>query len=463
MTVIDIIRTAWRRKWLVLLAGLLGALLGLGLALLATPQYKATAQQYFKTNYGRNATELSQGNNYLNSHMTSFAAMATSHEVLSGAIAQTNSSLSVKTLQQYVTVSTPKDTQLLTINVLLPDPQAAADMANAIADNEILAVQKSVPVMANGKVSVNVNTITPAVAPTSHYTPRTSVNVAAGLLAGLLGGVVIAVISALFNNRARTTETVEQTAGLPVLSALTTRRQRIGGTALTALDDPKVADELRQFGAVFRHAAPAARPLVAVVTSPVEGSASSQIACNLASTLAERGERVLVIDANLHEPSLAVAVSARSSIGLTDAVQRRIPTVGAISKAPASSVDVMMAGTSVSDPASMLASAEFAALLDEVSASYDVVLVVAPATSFTSEVQGLAQHSDGYLLVVPGKGISRKLLRTSVGQLNLAGARPFGVVLDGVSKPQPLSQFAAEVPEVATRVGRGRRGKRGDA
>ncbi|HEM4555917.1 TPA: capsular biosynthesis protein CpsC [Streptococcus suis] len=207
--VLFLLKTIWRKKFLILLTAVLTA----GLAFvyssfLVTPQYESTTRIYVvsqnvEAGAGLTNQELQAGT-YL---AKDYREIILSQDVL----IQVATELNLKeSLKEKISVSIPVDTRIVSISVRDADPNEAARIANSL---RTFAVQKVVEVT---KVS-NVTTLEEAVPAEEPITPNTKRNILLGLLAGGILATGLVLVMEVLDDRVKRPQDIEEVMGLTLL------------------------------------------------------------------------------------------------------------------------------------------------------------------------------------------------------------------------------------------------------
>ncbi len=173
---------------------------------------------------------------------------------------------------------------------------------------------------------------------------------------------------------------------------------------------------------------------VIAFTSSTEREGKTFVIANLARSLALSGEKVVVIDANLRNPSLGMEFDLQHSRHLARAISQEISLDDVIQHDHSSSVDVIVARADDTPPNLVLGSRRFAALLSDLRQIYEIVLIDAPCVSYDLDLLRLASLSDTTILVVRQDIANKASLQTAVMKLRSAGQRVSGMVLNGVRR-----------------------------
>ena len=169
-----------------------------------------------------------------------------------------------------------------------------------------------------------------------------------------------------------------------------------------------------------------------VITSASVQEGKSSFTINLATSLAENGERVLIIDCDLRKPVIHKYLQLRVSPigGLTTAMKLPELVDDVIITHPNLHFDVLFAGKIPPNPAELLGTANMKAILDRLSEHYDYILCDTPPASLMSDAAILSRYADGVILVVKHKYASFEQVKMSKKNLEAVNANILGVVLN---------------------------------
>lgn len=173
------------------------------------------------------------------------------------------------------------------------------------------------------------------------------------------------------------------------------------------------------------------RPMKVIsITSPNPGEGKSTTIANLAISLAESQQRVLLIDADLRRPSVQKLFGLPPTLGLADVLTRAATVTEATQHKVLPNLDVMPAGNATKAPSVVFGSPEMAALFTDLRETYDWVLVDAPPILLVNDGAVLASLSDGCIMTV-NAGVTRiEALDRSSEHIAAAGGRILGLVIN---------------------------------
>lgn len=164
-----------------------------------------------------------------------------------------------------------------------------------------------------------------------------------------------------------------------------------------------------------------------LITSPGENEGKSTISANLAVSIAQQDEKVLLIDTNVRKPSIHEIFNISNQKGLTDVLTKKATFKEAVSQTSIGQLDVLTSGATEFNPSELIGNVEMAALLETVTEDYQMVLIDSPNILNSNETRVLANQCDGVILVLlRGKtdlaevAESRKVL--SLARATLVGA-----------------------------------------
>lgn len=214
------------------------------------------------------------------------------------------------------------------------------------------------------------------------------------------------------------------------------------GAALAVLSDPHSpsAEAYRSLAANLQFAY-ADRQLQTIgITSAAQGEGKSTTLANLAVALAQTGQRVIAIDADLRRPGLHTLFGVSRDQGLTDVLrgqQAELP----LQDTGAPGVRVLASGPVTANPLEALASRRFDQALALARAQADFVLVDTPPAGALADVAVIAPRLEGMLLVVSAGHTKRDLARRAREQLERVNANLLGVVLTDVRVDSKMYRY----------------------
>ena len=302
--------------------------------------------------------------------------------------------------------------------------------------------------IAAGLASANIEVIDPAQAPSQPVEPKPLVTTLIGLGAGLVFGCGLAIALESADDAIRSPEEAEQATALPPLgtiprlghagSAFASWRKRqitaAGRAAMSCEPGSRAAESYRAVCNSLLLACRPEAPKVIAVTStlPLEGKTMTAVNCAIA--LAQQGAKVLLVDADLRQPSLHECFGIALTPGLADQLTRpagQDDFAREVAQWPG--LFVLPAGNGNATPSAVMDARKVLPIMERWRAHYDCVVIDTPPASLVSDAVLLAAHSDGVLLVVRSETTSQRALRRTCGALQRANANVLGFVLNAVA------------------------------
>jgi capsular exopolysaccharide synthesis family protein len=193
--------------------------------------------------------------------------------------------------------------------------------------------------------------------------------------------------------------------------------------------DSFVAEQFRTLRARLDSLA-AERPMrtIAITSAlPGEGKTTASINLALVSAMAV-GRRVLLVDCDLRQPKIHGALGLRPEVGLAEVLTDHATVEQAICRVEGSALEVLPVRGKPSNPAELLASARMRSLLEELSRSYDTVILDTPPTLALPDAKVVSERVDGVVLVVRADQTSEEDVQATLDVLDRR--RLLGVVLN---------------------------------
>jgi len=210
------------------------------------------------------------------------------------------------------------------------------------------------------------------------------------------------------------------------------------------LDDQKVG-----FGESFRRIrthvmlqVPLSGLRALMVTSTGPGEGKTVVAANLAVALAKTGLGVVVVDADMRKPRLSSMFGKRLEPGLSNVLSGQCAWPDAVGETAVRGLRLMPAGAGPDNPAELLSSPRFKALLTVLQESYQWVVVDAPPVLAVTDSTLIASDVKNVLFVVGAGMIDRDAAQTAIGELQRAQANILGGVLNKVNLARDSSLYS---------------------
>lgn len=168
-----------------------------------------------------------------------------------------------------------------------------------------------------------------------------------------------------------------------------------------------------------------------LVTSPGADEGKSTILANLGVTMAQIGQRVILVDCDLRRPSLHAFFRRSNDTGLTSmVVEEHLFERPPLRDTEIENLRLLPSGPLPPRPSDLLGSQKMSTVLEELLQDADILLLDAPPIMAATDAAVLATKVDGVLLVVSAGATKREQAQRAVERLNKVNANIVGAVLN---------------------------------
>lgn len=317
---------------------------------------------------------------------------------------------------------------------------------NPVDENQLSAASKSVELrqqiynnllqqyeQAQTRQSIQANALSimePASIPTSPSKPNKLLNYLLGLVASLVGGLGLVF---LFENLDTTLYTSKQIEGVTNLTP-------IGKIPISHKKKEKQlpSNGNSPFGEAFHHLS---AHLLAVcrdtpfksllIMSTTRGEGKSLITAFLANALAQAGKSVVVVDCDMRSPKVHHYFGVINKVGLGDFLRRRLELGKILQPSHCRGVSVITSGVHATNPATLLENGQIKLLIEQLSASFDYILLEGPALLSASDSVVLMQYAEKVLFIARRGFVHKESLQAASRQLADIKAEILGLVVNG--------------------------------
>ncbi|HUZ62505.1 MAG TPA: AAA family ATPase [Acetobacteraceae bacterium] len=265
--------------------------------------------------------------------------------------------------------------------------------------------------------------------------PPRALLLAAATAFGLFFGLMLVALLEVADNTFRSGEDVRAALALPCLALVPQiRRAALGRLPLPDYVARRplspFAEQMRTLRAALWLGA--ARPRLVAITAarPSEGKTITTLA--LARSAAMNGERVIVLDCDMRQPSLGRMMGAGSGPGLIDHLAGAASLAQIIRHDPLTGLSYIVAGAAEAKSLGLFMSAPMTALLKQLQDAYDLVLLDAPPALAMADARIVAHLADATVLCIRWRDTPRRVAQDALDKLAEAGVQVAGAVLTRV-------------------------------
>ena len=282
--------------------------------------------------------------------------------------------------------------------------------------------------VAGGVGNNNISIVDRAIVPQGRYKPNLPLNLALGLMLGLMLGVLVAFVLEFLDDTLKGPEDIEQHLRMPVLGIIPHLKKQ---SVADALGDPRsaFAEAYRSVRTALQFSTDHGVPKVLLVTSASASEGKSTTATTLARNFAQLGKRVLLIEADLRNPSLHRLMGVRSETGLSSLLAGAASASQVIMDTDDERLKLVLAGPLPPNPAELLSGSRLLSMLTVAAEKYDQVIIDGPPVLGIADAPILSNVAGGTLMVVQAGGTRIKTAQAALKRLAAARAHVLGAIL----------------------------------
>jgi polysaccharide biosynthesis transport protein len=296
-----------------------------------------------------------------------------------------------------------------------------------------------------------------ALVPRSPIESERSKNIILAFIISLGAGCGFGFLLDWLDDSVHYSDEIENIIGLPLLAAIpaaplslgnrllpksgSLSRKNIRGKhsyKLAVFDKPEFAEAYLQLRTCLMLSTAGGPPGSILVTSGEEGEGKTLTALNLAVSLANTSDKILLIDADLRCPRIHIIKELSNDAGLTTLLT--VKEINdqllekTIQKDSSSNLHILTAGDRTVNPANLLCSEEMRALLANLSSKYNHIIIDSPPTLYFADSTILSALVDSVIIVIRDNKSSKQTVLKAKKMLQNVGAKVIGMVLNGIPR-----------------------------
>ncbi len=286
--------------------------------------------------------------------------------------------------------------------------------------------------------TINVRPLDPAVAAKSPVRPNMRRNVIVATAIALFLGIGLAILLDFLDRTVKSAEDIESATNAPLLGVIPSLEDisaepenlRVRDMYVAENPTSRVAECCRSIrtNIMFSGADRELRTLVVSSPNPREGKTTTVM--YLGTTMAQSGQRVLVIDSDMRRPRLHQSTGVSRGRGLSNLVLREADFDDVIKSTDVPNLYVLPCGPTPPNPAELLMTNAFHETLAELEKRFDRILLDSPPLLAVTDAVVLAQQADGIIMVAKAGKTIRDDVARAARQLSDVKLGITGVVLN---------------------------------
>lgn len=444
-----LISTIAHRCWIIILVGVLCAVIFfLYSTFFVTPLYHSSVMFYVNNSAVSGDSSVSSSDIVASRNLVnSYIVILESDESLEEIAANAGVDCSHAELKNMISAASVNATEILEVVVSSPDPYEAKRIASAVA----VLLPERLSSIVEGTSAKLVSMPVVAGAPSS---PNITMNTIIGFLIGCVLSVGVIILKVLFDLVIRSEEEVSRICPQPILAAVPdmTAQSKGGyydhgsGKKLPVINATN--KQLTLVGDGISFAASEAYKLLRTklqfcfadekdchiigISSAMAGEGKSLTSVNLAYSLAQLDQRVLLVDCDMRRPSISAKLTIKKNPGLSNYLTRHVDKDQVLQEYSTEecSFNVISAGRTPPNPLELLSSPRMDNILNHFRSSFDYIILDLPPVGEVSDALVLGKQVDGFLLVVRQNYCNSNALSAAVDQFHFVESRVLGIVLN---------------------------------
>ncbi|GDY19251.1 chain-length determining protein [Verrucomicrobiota bacterium] len=262
-----------------------------------------------------------------------------------------------------------------------------------------------------------------------------------GLLLGLFSGIGIVYVLYRLDDRLDLAEDIEESLQEPVLGQIPAvdRKNHADGPLLANRLEPNslFAESIRGVRSAVMFGTQSKKKQVMVITSALPGDGKTTFSVNFASTLANAGLKVLLIDSDLRRGTVSNYFNQPRTPGFSEVLAGDRPWQQSVRETPIPTLHLLTTGQLIANPGELLMGEVAHKVISEARQFYDHVIIDCPPITAIDDTFCLIPITDGLLFVVKSGQTSMRFAKSALGALRHRGAEILGVVLNGITSDNP--------------------------
>lgn len=423
---------------LIVSLALAGLSAGAVVTFIMKPTYTSETQLFVAIQNTGSVEELQTGNSFTQARVQSYVKVVTTPAVLRPVIEDLGLETTPGELAERITAESGLDTVLITISAKAGTAEQAANIAQAVSGSLVETVENLESSSPSDRSPVRLSIVTPATPPNEASAPNTMLNLAFGLLLGLAGGLSVSVLRAKLDTTVRGEADLRSITDAPFLGGLTfddDARKKPLVTQIPA-QSPR-AEAFRHLRTNMQFANIGGASSATVVTSSLPGEGKSTTAINLSISLAQAGQTVALVDADLRRPMVSGYLGLEGNAGLTTTLIGRAEVNDLLQPWGSEELYVLAAGQIPPNPSELLGSEAMLQLIRGLEATFDAVIIDAPPLLPVTDAAVLSQNVGGVILVAGSGEVKTADVEKSLTTLEMVDANLLGIVLNKLPAKGP--------------------------
>lgn len=342
--------------------------------------------------------------------------------------------ISPAAIRNCLSISSVTDTSAVKIVATTKNAEVSAAICNDLTEVAPDYVEQAVGVG-------SINTIDVAKVYNTPVAPNMKKNAALGAMGALALACVIIFLIDFFDNTVKDTDAIGEKFKKPIIGEIASFGNDKKKKNSDEDDHIKLTDKSVPFNVVESYksirtnvsfALSTVEKKIFAVSSANPGEGKSTTSSNIAIALAQGGNKVLLIDADMRKAVQHKIFGLKNKKGLSSAISKMAQLEECIQKNVMDNLDVMTSGPVPPNPSELLASENMGAILEQLSQEYSMILIDTPPVNVVTDAMELAKYSSGIIVVLKYGSTTNDDIEDSIKKIEFAKMNMLGFIMNDV-------------------------------
>ena len=429
-------------KWKAIVAcGLICALIGVIFAAATyVPQYSSSIS--YVVNSTNAAIEITDREFIVAGYLANtYSYVIKSHDFIQRVKAETGIEEDIK---KYISSSLYEDSNIMRVVVRSEDPQKSYSIAKAIS---LYLPEKAKETVRSGSLDALESPLPPVM-------PDANSNLfkmgALGLMAGLFLAAAVVVVMQLLRKVVMTPQALTEKLDISLIVSvphveLNKKKGKKGKNGKKIEHEPMLVTN-KKTGFVFSETYKSMRTKIErfskknkckaiLITSAMENEGKTTVAANIAISLAQNGNKVIMLDCDLRKPAVAIVVDSKDQIKVPaiDVITGKASVESAIVNVKKYNIDIIGGLKAVGNSSEVLSTQGLKKVLDVLRDAYDYIIIDTPPSQLFTDAAIISEYTDAGILVVRQNCANVDDVISVVNDISQSKAEIIGFVFNNVS------------------------------
>ncbi len=466
ITIKDLVKLLLGKIWLILFFMILGGAAAFCYSKFMLPlQYESHINMYVQSYSGisdnnNNMNNITNSKQLVNTYMEVMRDDAVMDDVggllinqfdidtLSQNFTVSNGRILPSSVRRTINITSVPDTSALKLSSVTKNPNVSAAVCNDLTLVAPKFVEKAVGVG-------SINTIDKAKVYGNPVGPNVKKNTILGAAAAFFIIVFLIFIIDFFDNTVKEADVISKKYKKAILGEVNRFgdfRKHKGGRKESdvrfLISDPKipfnVSESYKSIRTNVMFAMGTSDKKIVAISSPNPNEGKSTTAANVAIAFAQTDSKVLLIDADMRKPVQHKTFKVKNSEGLSTLIIKKSTPSKSIKQNVLKGLDLLPSGPTPPNPSELLASEQFAYLLNQFAIAYDYIIIDTPPINVVSDAMVMKDNINGILVVLKHSKTTVDDVENCMKQLDLAQANMLGFVMNYIEPNRHSSYYKSK-------------------